>query len=84
MHLNYSFIKNVHLKYSSIKKKRAKTFISNIFGPNSKRAPERSVQLKAMYLEALLYLQIAETFFEKKVLQKFYSPDLFEDVSFHV
>ena len=26
----------------------------------------------------------AETFFEKKVLQKFYSPDRFEDVSFHV
>ena len=53
--------KNVHLKYSLLKKtcknvqNRAKTCISNIFGPNSKRAPARSVQLEAVYLEALLY-----------------------------
>ena len=31
------------------------SFSSTFFGPNSKRAPIRSVQLEDLYLEALLY-----------------------------
>ena len=32
------------------------SFISNVVWPNSKRAPARSVQLEAVYLEASLYI----------------------------
>ena len=52
--------KNVHLKYSFIKKtyktvqKRASQIVLD---PIQKRAPARSVQLEAVYLEALLYLK---------------------------
>jgi hypothetical protein len=42
--------KNVHLKYQFIKKRASQGFLD----PIQKRALSRSVQLEAVYLEALL------------------------------
>ena len=46
--------KNMHLKYQFIKKRASQGFLD----PIQKRALSRSVQLEAVYLEALLYQKI--------------------------
>ena len=58
VHLKYLCIKNVHLKYSFLKKtcKNVQKRASQVFlDPIQKRASSRSVQLEAVLLKALLY-----------------------------
>ena len=51
--------KNVHLKKQFIKKRASQGFLD----PIQKRALSRSVQLEAVYLEALLYTLVKCTIF---------------------
>ena len=57
IHQNLWSQKNVHLKWQFTKKRASQIFLD----PIQKRALSRSVQLEAVYLEALLYLVTSDS-----------------------